>query len=276
MKHLLAIPLVTLLLAACCSPQKESAPVTVYGQIENLYSLADDTSSTFKDYEPLFLSILDSLEDIVLHHPNADERFLARQMPHIILEFIDHAEPDNRGDSIWNVYNQRREDILYTWYVQQLIDSIDNSPYVIMSYAAPFDEDRNVTHIGFTFSENNNPNVEPVMIITLPDITDEVIILFSLWDENNITRYTEYYSNRGDMTIASDSTGTSILLFGKFLQDMLKYEEMKICYPNEHVNTEECRFEPLIQGMSRIPIDLHQFQKQYYSVHQWLKSLTNK
>ena len=30
------------------------------------------------------------------------------------------------------------------------------------------DDNMDVTRIGFTFSENNNPDVEPVMIITLP------------------------------------------------------------------------------------------------------------
>ncbi len=269
MKRLLYILFISLLVCACTS-NKDTENVSLYEQIEDLYSLADDTSSTFKDYEPLFVNILDSLEDIVLHNPNANERFLTRQMPHLILEYIDRAEPDNRGDSIWEVYNQRREDILYTWYVQQLIDSTDNSPFVIMSYAAPFDEDRNTTRVGFTFSENNNPDSEPVMIITLPDVTDYVIILFSLWDDTNITKYTEYYSSKGEMTLASDSTGTSILLFGKFLQDMLKYQQMKICYYNPHINKEECRFEPSVIGYSNVPVELHRFQQQYQLAHQWL------
>lgn len=253
-----------------CGPQKSAKTASLSEQIEDLYSMIEEPSISFCDYEPTIVSIFDSLENIVLYHPDANERFYARQLPHLILEHIFMVEHDGKGDSIWDVYNQRREDILYTWYVQQLIDSTDNSPYVIMSYAAPFDEDRNATRVGFTFSENNNPDNEPVMIITLPDVTDYVIILFSLWDETHITKYTEYYSNRGDMTLASDSTGTSILLFGKFLQDMLKYQQMKICYYNPHINKEECRFEPGIIGYARVPIDLYQFQQQYQLAHQWL------
>lgn len=260
-----------LALSLCaCTPQKSAEPTSLSDRIEDLYSMIEEPSIPFCDYEPAFVSILDSLDNIVMHHPDANERFIARQMPHLILERICRAEQEGVGDSIWDVYNQRREDILYTWYVQQVIDSTDNFPFVIMSYAAPFDEDRNTTRVGFTFSENNNPDSEPVMIITLPDVTDYVIILFSLWDDTNITKYTEYYSSKGEMTLASDSTGTSILLFGKFLQDMLKYQQMKICYYNPHINKEECKFEPSVIGYSNVPIDLYQFQQQYQSAHQWL------
>ena len=260
-----------LALSLCaCGTKSNTESISVYEQIDNLSMCIDDPNSTFADYEPILVNILDSLENIVLNHPDANERFYARQLPHLILEQIHRIEPDGKDDSIWDVYNQRREDILYTWYVQQVIDSTDNSPFVIMSYAAPFDEDRNTTRVGFTFSENNNPDSEPVMIITLPDVTDYVIILFSLWDDTNITKYTEYYSSKGEMTLASDSTGTSILLFGKFLQDMLKYQQMKICYYNPHINKEECKFEPSVIGYSNIPIELYQFQQQYQSAHQWL------
>ena len=236
-------------------------------KVESLVQCARDSTKVFEDYEALFVEVLDSLEDIVNNHPNADYRFLARKLVVPISEVVYSAQPQEKRDSIFNLYNSRCNVINTTWYVQQLLDTTTNSPFVIMSYAAPYDEDMNDTRVSFTFSESNEPIAEPCMIIHSHDVGTYPVVLFSLWT-NDMTHIVTYKADK-DMTAITDSTGVSLLLFGDFLQDMLKYEEMKVCYwcrspfyPRTH--------KPSISSTIRIPVDIHQFQKQYESVHKWL------
>ena len=236
----------------------------------------EDSTIPFEEYQPLFDEILDSLQDTVLNNPDANSRFIARTLPTYMLTHICNSEPENKGDSILNLYNQRRRDILYTWYVQQMIDSTDNKPFIIMSYAAPYDTEGNDTRVSFTFSENCYPESEPVMIIVLPVKAENPLILFSEWDENG----KEYSSNsyvlaNNNIMVYADTSQTHIMLMGDFLNDMLEYEQMNVCYLRENAPEYKTVENDIYkQYVTAIPVDLYQFQRQYQVAHQWM--LENK
>ena len=262
-----------LALSLCACVHKPKSAMTFEEKLIQLHQYIEDSTLSFADYEPLFVDILDTLEFIVNNSEDADERFIARQLPTKILASICLHNSKSTCDSIWHMYDQRREEILTTWYVQQLIDSTDNTPFIIMSYAAPFDDEHNETHVGFSFLENSKPDVEPVMIITLPDSTDDPIILFSLWDDTHITKYKEYYARRCDMKAIADNNGTYIFAAGDILKDMLWYQEIKVCYFHSNYDKNLSMDENRKRARTiRIPFDLHQFQVQYEAAHQWLIS----
>lgn len=226
----------------------------------------EDSTMSFDEYQPIFEEILDSLQDAVLHNPDANERFTSRTLPAYMLTHICNSEPENKRDSILNLYNLRRRDILYTWYAQQMIDSTDNKPYIIISYAAPYDVDGNDTRVSFTFSENCNKESEPVMIVVLPVKAENPLILFSEWDEDGIEHSSNsYILANNNIMVYADTCQTHIMLMGDFLNDMLEYEQMNVCYIRE--DTPEGSYK---QNITAIPVELYQFQRQYKVAHQWM------
>lgn len=172
-----------------------------------------------------------------------------------------------------SLYNQRRRDILYTWYVQQLVDSTDNKPFIILSYAAPYDTNGNDTRVSFTYSENNNQESEPVMIVVLPVKTENPLILFSEWDEEGKEYSSESYvlANRNIM-VYTDSCQTHIILTGKFVNDMLEYQQMNVCYVHDdapdYITVENDIYK---QYVIAIPVDFYKFQEQYRAAHKWME-----
>lgn len=272
MKKLLFIFSIALIVCACGTKSNES-PRALDESINLLSESIDDPSIPFEEYQPVFDEILDSLQYDVLNDPDADWRFVARQLPANILGKICMSEPEQKRDSIWDLYIQRWKDILYTWYVQELIDSTDNSPFFIMSYAAPYDTDGKDTRVGFTFSETSTPQNEPIMIIGVPVKAEDPLILFSEWDEygNEISSNTYTRQNNNVMVLA-DSCQTHIMLTGSFLYDMLMYPRMSICYLREdapeYMTAEKDIYKLYV---TEVPVDLHQFQLQYRAAYQWME-----
>ena len=275
MKRLFFILLIALSFYACGN-QPDNNANTLDEAFVLLKEYIEDSTIPFEEYQPLFVEILDSLQDTVLNNPDANSRFIARTLPAYMLTYICNSEPKDKRDSILNLYNQRRRDILYTWYVQQMIDSTDNKPYIIMSYAAPYDTDGNDTRVSFTFSENCNPESEPVMIVVLPVKAENPLILFSEWDENG----KEYSSNsyvlaNNNIMVYADTCQTHIMLMGDFLNDMLEYEQMNVCYLRENApDYKTVENDIYKQNVTAMPVDLYQFQHQYKAAHQWM--LENK
>ena len=190
-----------------------------------------------------------------------------------MLEHICMSEPESKRDSILSLYDQRRRDILYTWYVQQLVDSTDNSPFIILSYAAPCDMDGNPICTSFTFSENCNQESESVMIVVIPVATENPLILFSEWDENGKEYSSEsYVLANNNIMVYADSFQTQIMLMGKFLNDMLDYQQMNVCYIRDDAPDYKT-FENDIfkQYVTAIPVDLHKFHQQYQTAHKWME-----
>jgi hypothetical protein len=232
-----------------------------------------DPALSFEEYQPIFEEILDSLQDVVLNNPDAELRFAARKAPAIMLSYICNSVSKNKSDSILNLYNQRRRDILYTWYVQQLIDSTDNTPFIILSYAAPYDTNGNNTRVSFTFSENCNPESEPVMIVVLPVKTENPLILFSEWDENGKEYSSDsYVLANNNIMVYADSCQTHIMLMGQFLNDLLEYQQMNVCYIREDApDYKTVENDIYKQYVTAIPVDLYKFQEQYRAAHKWME-----
>ena len=264
--------LFALTLCACGNKTKEThRPL---GETVNLLiaSIADSTLS-FEEYQPVFEEILDSIEDVVLNHNDADLRFFARQLPADMLREICTSEPEHKRDSILNLYNQRQEDILSTWYVQQLVDTIDHAPFIVLSYAAPYDTNGNNTRVSFTFSENCNPESEPVMIVVLPVKTENPLILFSEWDENGKEYSSDsYVLANNNIMVYADSCQTHIMLMGQFLNDLLEYQQMNVCYIREDApDYKTVENDIYKQYVTAIPVDLYKFQEQYRAAHKWME-----
>lgn len=263
--------LFALTLCACGTKSVES-PKPLDETVNLLIESIADSTLSFEEYHPVFEEILDSIEDVVLNHPDADYRFFARQLPADMLREICISEPEYKWDSIMNLYNKRRRDILYTWYVQQLVDSTDNAPFIILSYAAPYDTNGNDTRVSFTFSENNNQESEPVMIIVLPVKTEKPLILFSEWDENGKEYNSDLYVlANNNIEVFHDSGSTHILMSGgNFLRDMLEYQQMNVCYLREdapnHITIDNDIYKRYVTA---VPVDLYKFQEQYRAAHKW-------
>ena len=265
--------LLALTLCACGTKSKET-PRPLDETVNLLIESIADTTLSFEEYQPVFEEILDSIEDVVLNHPDADYRFFARQLPADMLREICISEPEYTWDSIMNMYNKRRRDILYTWYVQQLVDSTDNAPFIILSYAAPYDTNGNDTRASFTFSENNNSESEPVMIIVLPVAAENPLILFSEWDENGKEYSSDsYVLANNNIEVFHDSGSTHILMSGdSFLRDMLEYQQINVCYLREdapnHITIDNDIYKRYVTA---VPVDLYKFQEQYRAAHKWME-----
>lgn len=274
MKRLIYIFSIALVLSFyACGNKSAEYPRALDESIDLLVSNIGDSALSFEEYQPIFEEVLDSLQDVVLNNPNAELRFTARKAPAIMLSYICNSVSKNKSDSILNLYNQRRRDILYTWYVQQLIDSTDNTPFIILSYAAPYDMNGNDTRISFTFSENNNPGSDPVMIVVLPVETKNPLILFSEWDEEGKEYSSESYvlANRNIM-VYTDSCQTHIILTGKFVNDMLEYQQMNVCYVRDDApDYKTIENDIYKQYVIAIPVDLYKFQEQYRAAHKWME-----
>lgn len=260
-----------LALTLCACGIKTQEPPRSLDETVNLLieSIADSTLS-FEEYQSVFEEILDSIEDVVLNHPDADYRFFARQLPADMLEHICMSEPKYKWDSILNLYAQRQQDILSTWYVQQLVDSTDNAPFIILSYAAPLDVSGNNTRVSFTFSENTNPESKPVLFITLPRdaYEDEPLVMF-MGDQPD----KDYCHKDGNMDLyGSKEEGLSLGLYGDFLNDMLSYDQIRVIYMNENVkNYPNIKDAPYDECLTQVAVDLTQFQKQYQAAHKWME-----
>ena len=255
-----------------CGPKAKMQPVTLHEKFEQLDQSIKDSTLSFEMYEPLVVEVLDSLENIVCNNPDAEKRFFARRLPIKLFTVITNTEPEYKRESIWARYHSRRNKILSMWYVQQLIDSVSNNPFIVISYAAPYDSNGNDTRVGFTFCESSNPEVEPIMLITLPVVTDDPAIFFCKWDENDIEYHSDLYVGANqNIEVFVDSIRTTILMSGHFLQDMLSYEQIDVCYFNDKThqynNVENV---PLEDRVTKIPVCLHFFQEQYQSAHQWM------
>jgi len=272
MRRLLPILVIALVFCACGTKPIESSR-TLDESIDLLVSNIGDSTISFEEYQPIFEEILDSLQEVVLNNPDAELRFAARKAPTIMLSHICKSVSENKGDSILSLYNQRRRDILYTWYVQQLVDSTDNKPFIILSYAAPYDTNGNDTRVSFTFSENCNPDSEPVMIIVLPVANENPLILFSEWDENGKEYSSDSYAlANNNIMVYADSCQTHIMLMGKFLNDMLEYQQMNVCYIREDApDYKTVENDIYKQYVTAIPVDLYKFQEQYRAAHKWME-----
>lgn len=269
MKRLIPIFLLALTLCACGNKTKEThRPLdeTVNLLIE---SIADSTLC-FEEYQPVFEEILDSIEDVVLHHNNADLRFFARQLPADMLQEICMSEPEHKRDSIRNLYDQRQRELLSTWYVQQIVDTIDHAPFIVLSYAAPYDTNGNETRVSFTFSENTNPDNVPILFITLPgDAYEDNPLVMFMGNKPPV----DYCPKDGNVELYGDKEeGMSLGLFGDFLQDMLSYDELRVIYMNEKVkNYPDIKDAPYDECLVQVAVDLKQFQHQYRAAHQWME-----
>lgn len=272
MKRFIQILLIALSFYACGNKSTEH-PRVLDESIDVLASNIGDFTISFEEYQPIFEEILDSLQDVVLNNPDAELRFAARKAPTIMLSHIYKSVSENKGDSILNIYNQRRRNILYTWYVQQLVDSTDNAPFIILSYAAPYDTNGKDTRVSFTFSENNNPESEPVMIVVLPVKTENPLILFSEWDENGKEYSSDSYAlANNNIMVYADSCQTHIMLMGQFLNDMLEYQQMNVCYVRDDApDYKTIENDIYKQYVTAIPVDLYKFQEQYRAAHKWME-----
>ena len=237
----------------------DEAPRSLAETANLLQTSIEDPALSFEEYQPIFEEVLDSLEEIVLHHPDADLRFFARRLPANILGAIGMSEPPRKRDSIWSLYEQRCRDILFTWYVQQQVDSTENAPFIIISYAAPYDIDGYDTRLSFTFSENHNPQSGPVLLMVLPA---------DAYEDNPVVMFTggkpaATYSNKdGNLTLfGSKEEGLALSLFDDFLKDMLSHDEIRVFYKNNE------------EHAVQVVVELDQFQKQYQLAHNWMNSL---
>ena len=274
MKRLIYIFSIALVLSFyACGNKPDNNVRTLDDSFVLMKEYIEDPASSFEEYQPIFEEILDSLQDVVLNNPDANSRFIARTLPTYMLTHICNSEPENKGDSILNLYNQRRRDILYTWYVQQLVDTADNSPFIILSYAAPYDTNGNDTRVSFTFSENCHPESDPVLIVVLPVKTETPLILFSEWGEDG----KEYSSNsyvlaNNNIVVYTDSCQTHIMLMGQFLNDLLEYQQMNVCYIREDApDYKTVENDIYKQYVTAIPVDLYKFQEQYRAAHKWME-----
>lgn len=251
-----------------CGIKTQEPPRSLDETVNLLIESIADTTLSFEEYQPVFEEILDSIEDVVLNHPDADYRFFARQLPADMLEHICMSEPKYKWDSILNLYAQRQQDILSTWYVQQLVDSTDNAPFIILSYAAPYDVSGNNTRVSFTFSENTNPESKPVLFITLPRdaYEDEPLVMF-MGDQPD----KDYCHKDGNMDLyGNKEEGLSLGLYGDFLNDMLSYDQIHVIYMNENVkNYPNIKDAPYDECLTQVAVNLKQFQKQYKAAHKW-------
>ena len=260
-----------LALALCaCGTKSEENQMNLKEDLEQLVQCIMDSSMHFEDYQPLFDEVLDSIEADVLHNPDAGTRFAARKTPNNLLLMIRTSESVEKRDSISQLYDQRNRDILYTWYVQQLIDSTDNSPFTLLSYAAPYDTNGNETHVSFTFSENTKTESKPVLFITLPRdaYEDEPLVMF-MGDKPD----KDYCHKDGNMDLyGSKEEGLSLGLYGDFLNDMLSYNQIRVIYMNENVkNYPNIKDAPYDECLTQVAVDLTQFQKQYQAAHKWME-----
>jgi hypothetical protein len=271
MKRLIYIALALFFYA--CGNKPDNNVRTLDDSFVLMKEYIEDPASSFEEYQPIFEEILDSLQDVVLNDPDANSRFIARTLPTYMLTHICNSERVNKGDSILNLYNQRRRDILYTWYVQQLVDTADNSPFIILSYAAPYDTNGNDTRVSFTFSENCNPESDPVLIVVLPVKTENPLILFSEWGEDGKEYSSDsYVLANNNIMVYADSCQTHIMLMGKFLNDMLEYQQMNVCYIREDApDYKTVENDIYKQYVTAIPVDLYKFQEQYRAAHKWME-----
>lgn len=256
---LFAIVAVCLAFASCGTKSNESSRSFDESYDLLMTSLKDSTLS-FEDYQPIFEEMLDTLQHDVLNSPDAEWRFTARQLPVDIIATICMFGRVQNPDSIWELYAQRCYDIYSTWYVQQMVDSTDNSPFIILSYAAPYDLNGFKTRLSFTYSENNNPQSEPVLVMVLPvdAYDDNPVVVFA---DDKHTGSADYSHKKGNMDLfGSKEEGMTLYLYGSFLEDMLSYDNICVAYTNVHGR--------LVQ----VVVKLNQFQQQYQSAHKWMEN----
>lgn len=218
--------------------------------------------------------MLDSLDLIARTSPDAKLRSEARMTAIELLNFNDNQEC---LDS-----NQLRcLEIFATWYVQQIIDSTTNEPFIIMSYSTVWDSQGRAAHAGITFSQA--PNNTPILAITLPAnayVTEDASPL--IYFEKNITDEQTYESslynidNKNLLVFGDNEAGNIIMLSNNFLEDMLNYRDMRILYMNNNApkydklsdaNPDEC--------LTQIVVELGGFHQQYREAYKWLKTQTN-
>ncbi|MBR1929388.1 MAG: hypothetical protein IJ834_06650 [Paludibacteraceae bacterium] len=115
MKRLIYIFSIALVLSFyACGNKPDNNVRTLDDSFVLMKEYIEDPASSFEEYQPIFEEILDSLQDVVLTNPDAELRFAARKAPTIMLSYICNSVSKNKSDSILNLYNQRRRDILYT------------------------------------------------------------------------------------------------------------------------------------------------------------------
>ena len=75
MKRLL--PILIIVFAFCaCGTKAEETPRLLDETVNLLVESIADSTLSFAEYQPVFDEILDSIEDVVLNHPDAELRLL--------------------------------------------------------------------------------------------------------------------------------------------------------------------------------------------------------
>lgn len=218
--------------------------------------------------------MLDSLDLIVRTSPDAQLRYDARMTA---IELLNLDENQESLDS-----NQLRcLEIFATWYVQQLIDSTTNEPFIIMSYSTAWDSHGRAAHAGLTFSQALKN--APVLAITLPTnayVTKETSPL--IYFEENIEDDKPYESSwynideKNLLLFGNNEDGNIVMLSNNFHEDMLNYKTMRIMY----INTNIKKYDKLSDSapdecLTQIVVELRCFHQQYREAYKWLKTQTN-
>jgi len=258
-----------------CGSKTTTPQEDVWDMLRLLEETTQEQDAKFSDYENLFASILDSLQYKVLNSPDADERYNARAVAHNMLPSVCIANGEEQTKVICSKYNEQNELIKHSWYVQLLTDSTDNSHFILMSFAKPYDEHGNITRMGLSFIENNVQ--DPLLIINIPKniLDNNPLVLFSKWDENNEEHSSCAYcrANQNVEIIGEPGEdGHCVMLSGKFLDDMLSYDVMYFCYLDGDLVTNPGK-EKITKGdgVGMISIELSYFQKQHLDASKWLQ-----
>lgn len=212
---------------------------------------------------------LDSLENIVLNSPDAQLRSEARMSAIDLLYYA----PDQ--ESVQSL-QQKCLDVFLSWYVQLWTDSTDSQPIIMMSYSFPWDTRGFQTHVGLTFSQA--PNAIPVLIISLPGnayVTEHTspLVYFEQNIAEDIPSESQIYSSVDNNLelFGNNDDGNILALLGQFLDDMLKYNAVRIIFMNDNAkkydnlsdaNSDEC--------VTQVVVRLERIHQQYSEAYTWL------
>ena len=213
-----------------------------------------DSSIPFSKYKANFEELLDSTALYVLTDPDADFRHQVRSLPMLVMTHIISAMKDSvEIKAFEDRYDQRCKDILYTWYVQQRIDSVENERFLILSLTAAFDDLANQTRVGYTFGAN--PTGQPVLLMGMPLGTEpgSTMVFFVPKNEEE-----EILFLKDDDVEVAEENGQMILMIMRddLEQCMMQYKALDVWYQND--------------GLKSVSVQLNRFQEQYPAAKKWM------
>ena len=256
MKKLLCLVAIAAMIMACSKKEQSGTGLTFEENFKYVAECCLDSTIPFKEYETNFEEFLDSIESFVLTDADADFRHQMRTMPilamtHIISPMTDSVEIS----AITDRYEERCKDILYTWYVQQLTDTIENERCIILSITAALDELATPIRVGMSFA--NNSKDHPVMLIGLPQGTTDYGLMIFFIPENDEDEILFLSNDDFVMSDPSAEEQTIVTITSPEVEKwLMEYKELDIWYQND--------------GLTAVSVALKRFHEQYPAAKEWL------